>query len=1014
MRLVAAAAGVALLLAGCAAPPPEAYVRGTTGPVQGVAIGRDASNETCVQQARTAGGTVDVFCGTWQQPSATVVRIGPGGPGALAGLVASGPWRNGLDARFVCAAPQATTVLNEPALVMTCTRRIGGWPQIALATSIGGQVYAADGIDPALPVINRAIGVLAGRVTPQAASSSPRSGVEALFASRLAAQTFSAGDVGQYDDLIVAGTRANLAESYAAAEEAYRAALALQRKAVGGTSPDQADTLALIALQLSNQGRFAEADALFDEAQRLSPRAGDAATRARVTHYRALNELNQFHNEAALTLLQQGEADYAALLPPEALRSKFRISSPFVLGRAGTGLVNNPVPNDNVIVDKAEQSALLGLIETRRYQSIVLRDMGRPAESEAAIRRGADLAASQGMRQPVMTARLLRTAATIAASSDDAVSGLGLSSIAFGQALPGTRPVASTELLRAARLAHDNRTDAALAACRRAGTVLRDLKAGAPPALVEPCLAIYADAASGSDAQSVLAEMFEAAQQGQGSITTQQIANSTARLRENARDPRVGEAIRRRQLAGDTLAELIRERDAAALRNSGSYVPGDPRARSAADLDTELTKARAQVADADAALQAASPNFGQLVQQVVSAADVFAALRPGEAFVSIALGRESGWVFLLRDGSITAHRVGTTSADIKLLVDRFRRSVQLGDHGLPEFDSDAAHRLFAVTLGQVGAPLAGAKQIVIAPTGPLLSIPFAALLTEPAGRTLADAPWLIRQAAISHVPAAANFVSLRRIAGTSRATRPWFGLGNFQPVTLAQAERTFPGAACAESAKLFAGLSRLPFAGRELEAARALLGGSTQDELEGAAYTAPNVERARLKDYRILHFASHALLPAELKCAQEPAIVTSAVPGATTGSGALLSASAISAMDLDADMVILSACNSAGPNGPAGESLSGLARAFFYAGARSMLVTHWSVNDQISAFLVADALRRLKQVQEGGLADALRGAELGLLAEAGKAMPSELAHPFYWAPFALIGDGGTASPSAGL
>ena len=67
---------------------------------------------------------------------------------------------------------------------------------------------------------------------------------------------------------------------------------------------------------------------------------------------------------------------------------------------------------------------------------------------------------------------------------------------------------------------------------------------------------------------------------------------------------------------------------------------------------------------------------------------------------------------------------------------------------------------------------------------------------------LADAPWLLRKFAISHVPAPSNFVSLRKIAGGSRATEPWFGFGDFQPVTLAQAQVAFPGAACAESARL--------------------------------------------------------------------------------------------------------------------------------------------------------------------------------------------------------------------
>ena len=124
-------------------------------------------------------------------------------------------------------------------------------------------------------------------------------------------------------------------------------------------------------------------------------------------------------------------------------------------------------------------------------------------------------------------------------------------------------------------------------------------------------------------------------------------------------------------------------------------------------------------------------------------------------------------------------------------------------------------------------------------------------------------------------------------------------------------------------------------------------------------------------------------------------------------SGSLLTASAVLDLDLDADTVILSACNSGGPGGTtAGESLSGLARSFFYAGARSLMVTHWSVNDQIAAYLVADTLRRLKSGEAGGIAASMRAAQLGMLDEAGKTLTAEVSHPFYWAPFAVIGEGG--------
>ena len=174
----------------------------------------------------------------------------------------------------------------------------------------------------------------------------------------------------------------------------------------------------------------------------------------------------------------------------------------------------------------------------------------------------------------------------------------------------------------------------------------------------------------------------------------------------------------------------------------------------------------------------------------------------------------------------------------------------------------------------------------------------------------------------------------------------------------------------------------------------------------GAAFTVPAVEHASLKNYRVLHFAAHALLPTDLRCQSEPAIVTSAPPGALDASGALLTSSDVLGLDLDADAVILSACNSGGPGGAdGGDSLSGLARAFFFAGARALLVTHWSISDQSSAFLVADTLRRFAAGSDGGLAGSLRAAELGMLDGAGKTLPASLAHPFYWAPFALIGEG---------
>jgi len=90
---------------------------------------------------------------------------------------------------------------------------------------------------------------------------------------------------------------------------------------------------------------------------------------------------------------------------------------------------------------------------------------------------------------------------------------------------------------------------------------------------------------------------------------------------------------------------------------------------------------------------------------------------------------------------------------------------------------------------------------------------------------------------------------------------------------------------------LLAGLPQLPYARRELDAARTLLGAGAQDQLLGPAFTVPAVEKAPLKAFRVLHFAAHALLPSELKCQSEPAIVTSDPVGASDATKALLTAS---------------------------------------------------------------------------------------------------------------------------
>jgi CHAT domain-containing protein len=1002
-------------LSGCQTPPPSSYVRGTNvehAEAQ-TSLGVNSAGEACVQQP--AGSGAEVFCGTWQQPSARIEAGGPATAADLTGAATTSAWRTSIDARMQCESPTRTTILGgQPAEMLSCSSRSGGWPQVAMVAVVNGSLWRADAVLPAATAMERSIGVLSGAVRPDTAP--PGSQADGLLARRLASRPFSASDIGAYDQLMTAGIRANLADDPNDAELAFRSALTLQRKVLGRDDPNTETTLLSLAVQLSNQGRYAEADALFAEAAPLAQRSSDSIAGARLLHYRGLHAKNQDKNDEAQALLAQAEAAYAKWIPADALhatggpRGGAGISS----GQQSSSLVR---PNPALLADPRAELAMVGWIEARRNRALVLAKLGRREEAEGLVASAIGLARANGVDQPMLSGRLYRTLAVAAsnqgASTTSAVD-LARSSGRFEVALPGSKTLAETELLRAAALQRSGRSGSAVAACRVAVQVLIGLKSGIGKDLIAPCLAAYAAEAGGRD-QALLGEMFLAAQLAQGGITAQQIAEASARLRANGRDPRVATAIRTWQDATDKLAGLYGQRDAvAAARQAGGPTPSG---LTQAQIDQQIADGQSAVANADSALQSAAPNYGQLVQQVVPVADVIAALHPHEAFVAITLSDHQGWVFLLRSGNpgISVAPVSGGSENMAKLVHQVRGGIELTASGLPKFDIDGAQAIYSATLGGVAKSLDGLTALVIAPDGPLLSLPFGVLLTGPADAgSLASAPWLVRKFAVADVPAAANFVSLRKIAGTSRAARPWFGFGNFRPITLAQAERSFPGGTCADSARLLAGLPALPYTLKELDAARQIMGAGASDELLGPAFTADAVMRMPLKDYRTLQFSTHALLPAELRCLDQPSIITSAPGGAGDASGAMLTADRILGLNLDADLVILSACNSGGPGGTtAGESLSGLARAFFYSGARSMLVTHWSVNDQAAAFLVSDTLRRMQAKGSGtGVAEAMREAELSLLDAAVKSPGSLAAHPFFWAPFAVIGDGG-AAPAEG-
>ena len=368
-----------------------------------------------------------------------------------------------------------------------------------------------------------------------------------------------------------------------------------------------------------------------------------------------------------------------------------------------------------------------------------------------------------------------------------------------------------------------------------------------------------------------------------------------------------------------------------------------------------------------------------------------------------------------------------------------------GDTPLP-FDLTHAHQLYQALFGQVEDLIKG-KHLLIVPSGPLTQIPFHVLVTEqpdPAATGIdafRRAAWLAKSNAITVLPSVSSLKSLREHAKTSHAKKPFVGFGN--PLLegpdyrygvraeMARAKQQCPKAPWRRIAGPVAGDMRplqqrgglaevadiriqvpLPETADELCAVSRDLGVPDSDIWLGARASESTIKRlsdsGELAAYRIVHFATHGALAGEFKGGTEPGLLFTPPSEATAEDDGYLSASEIAELKLDADWVILSACNTAAGGAEGAEALSGVSRAFFYAGARALLVSHWAVYSDATVKLITKALSTMAAEKTVGRAEALRRSMVALI-EQGE--PQE-AHPAYWAPFVVVGEGSAAELAA--
>jgi CHAT domain-containing protein len=283
-----------------------------------------------------------------------------------------------------------------------------------------------------------------------------------------------------------------------------------------------------------------------------------------------------------------------------------------------------------------------------------------------------------------------------------------------------------------------------------------------------------------------------------------------------------------------------------------------------------------------------------------------------------------------------------------------------------------------------------------------------------------DAAWLLKRQAVSVLPALASLKALRQVVSRDPGARPLVGFGDpvFDPAerAKAQAERraaqtravvtggygdVWQGAGI-DRAKLARSLPSLLDTADELKAVAGKLGAVAADIHLGNDASEPVVKRAALADYRVVYFATHGLVAGDVAGLAEPSLALTLPKQPTELDDGLLTASEVAQLKLNADWVVLSACNAAAADKPGAEALSGLARAFFYAGARALLVSHWSVDSEAATRLTTSTFAIMTADPRLGRAAALRNAMLTYMNDKGSPLNS---YPAFWGPFSIIGEG---------
>jgi CHAT domain-containing protein/Tfp pilus assembly protein PilF len=842
------------------------------------------------------------------------------------------------------------------------------------------------------------------------------------------------------DSLYVTATLSNLGELRRAqgrlqeAEQLARRALAIREKALGPDHPDVAASLNNLALVFSRQGRASEAEGLLVRALAIQEKTFEP------DHPNVAIALNNLA-DAQIYLGRKKEAE-ALLRRSLAIREKSLGPTHLDVAVSLDNLVTlicgderyaeaEPLARRSLAVREAALGKLHPLVANSLNSLAVIMDStGRPQEAEPLLKQALDIRS--------------RTLGELHPDVANSFTNLGAHELDLKDWQQAYDAFTRASSILISRRAMDSDVQAS------ADLKIHEDTNPFPGAIV----AAY-NLAETSDRERAIAlrsQAFEAAQWIGDEQAARAIAGMSARIAAGNGD--LSARVRERQdlneqaLAIDKMLIAVISQPSAARNQETEQA-----------LRAQASAIANQIKERDRLIAAQFSGYSALVTKTpMSIAEVQKQLSPKEAlllftttsrftFVWTVTRADVHWhsapigekqlaetIGILRCGLDEEAWIDKTSATCAAL----KRPPGSGEP-LP-FDLDRAYALYQALLEPVAKDIDG-KELILVPSGPLATLPLEVLLTgkvqpDTARPDLAKAPWLVKRFATTVLPSVSSLKALRQIAQTSKAPKPFVGFGN--PLLNGNGQSA-EAVERARQARLRQSCGDNPeartnqIAQRGLRSVVALAGGTAYIEqlrrqmplpetalelcavansfapIKGDVYlgdqaTEKNIkalsESGRLAQYRILHFATHGALSGQVHGAIEPGLILTPPAAATPADDGYLSSSEISELKLDADWVVLSACNTAGGEAANAEAFSGLARAFFYAGSRSLLVTHWPVSSDAAVAIVTGATDAMTSHPEIGRAEALRRSIAALIAKGG-----ENAQPSVWAPFVLVGNG---------